>query len=39
MDLDVFIDMCLFYLIVDGCVVENLDEKIIEWVKKIVSLY
>ncbi|HBK5420223.1 TPA: glutamate--tRNA ligase [Enterococcus faecium] len=39
MDLDAFTDMCLPYLIADGRVAENPDEKTIEWVKKIVSLY
>ena len=39
MDLDKLTDMCLPYLIADGRVQENPDEKTIEWVKKIVSLY
>ena len=39
MDLDAFTDMCLPYLIADGRVAENPDEKTIEWAKKIVSLY
>ncbi|KAB5914530.1 glutamate--tRNA ligase, partial [Bifidobacterium adolescentis] len=39
MDLDKLTDMCLPYLIADGRVQENPDEKTIEWVKRIVSLY
>ncbi len=31
--------MSALYLIADGRVAENPDEKTIEWVKKIVSLY
>ena len=39
MDLAELTDMCLPYLIADGRVEENPDEKTIEWVKKIVQLY
>ncbi len=37
MDLAELTDMCLPYLIADGRVEENPDEKTIEWVKKIVN--
>lgn len=33
MDLGELIDMCIFYLVVDGCVEENLFFEKIEWLK------
>lgn len=38
-DLDILTEMCFPYLIEDGHVTEQLDEKTIEWLKKIVHLY